>query len=95
MRFIGIDPGLAKTGWGIIESEGSKLRHVAHGTCVSHGDALADRLLDLFSSLSGVLREYVPDAAAVEQTFVNKDGAGTLKLGQARGIAMLAPARAG
>lgn len=94
-RVIGIDPGLRNLGWGVVDVAGSRLSHVANGTCVSAGDALADRLLSLHAQLSDVFRTYAPDAAAVEQTFVNKDGAGTLKLGQARGIAMLVPAQFG
>ena len=71
------------------------LSHVANGVCHGVGDALADRLLALHIALSEVVSKYAPDTAAVEQTFVNRDGAGTLKLGQARGIAMLVPAQAG
>lgn len=82
-------------GWGLIDCEGSRIRHVANGVAKSVGVDLASRLLSLFEQLSDIIERHVPDAAAVEQTFVNKDGAGTLKLGQARGIAMLAPARAG
>ncbi|WP_415403846.1 crossover junction endodeoxyribonuclease RuvC [Tateyamaria sp. SN3-11] len=95
MRILGIDPGLRHMGWGIIDADGPRLRHVANGVCNSTGDDLAQRLLSLFNQLSTVIRAHCPDTAAVEQTFVNKDGAGTLKLGQARGIAMLAPAQAG
>lgn len=95
MRIIGIDPGLRHMGWGVIEATGSRLSHVANGTCVSRGDDLAERLLSLHQQLSAVFAQHAPDAAAVEQTFVNRDGAGTLKLGQARGIAMLVPAQAG
>lgn len=95
MRVLGIDPGLRNMGWGIIESVGSKVRHVANGVCKSEGADLALRLLSLHRQLTDVIREYSPDVAAVEQTFVNRDGAGTLKLGQARGIALLVPAQAG
>lgn len=95
MRVLGIDPGLRNMGWGVIEVSGSRLTHVANGICHSLGDNLAARLLSLHGQLSDVIRLHQPDAAAVEQTFVNKDGAGTLKLGQARGIAMLVPAQAG
>ena len=95
MRVLGIDPGLRHTGWGVIEAVGSRLRHVANGVCVSDGDDLAARLLSLHGQLTEVLVRFAPEAAAVEQTFVNRDGAGTLKLGQARGIAMLVPAQAG
>lgn len=95
MRVLGIDPGLRNMGWGVIEVAGSRLSHVANGICRSTGDDLGSRLLSLHQQLTEVLRLYRPVAAAVEQTFVNKDGAGTLKLGQARGIAMLVPAQAG
>ncbi|MHA7888330.1 MULTISPECIES: crossover junction endodeoxyribonuclease RuvC [Roseicyclus] len=95
MRIIGIDPGLRCLGWGVIEADGSRLRHVANGHCLSGTGALAARLLALHDQLSDVVARHAPDTAAVEQTFVNRDGAGTLKLGQARGIAMLVPAQAG
>ncbi|MEL7115036.1 MAG: crossover junction endodeoxyribonuclease RuvC [Pseudomonadota bacterium] len=95
MRVIGIDPGLRTLGWGVIDVKGSRISHVANGLCKSAGEDLAARLLALFEQLTEVLAEHSPDTAAVEQTFVNKDGAGTLKLGQARGIAMLVPAQAG
>ncbi len=95
MRILGIDPGLRNLGWGVIESHGSKLSHVANGVCKSSGDDLARRLLSLHEQLSDVLARFMPDQAAIEQTFVNKDGAGTLKLGQARGVALLAAAQCG
>lgn len=95
MRVFGIDPGLRNAGWGVIDADGPVIRHVANGVCQSGTGDLASRLLCLFDQLSELVERYAPDAAAVEQTFVNKDGAGTLKLGQARGIALLVPARAG
>lgn len=95
MRVLGIDPGLRNMGWGVIDVAGSRISHVANGICRSQGDDLAARLLSLHQQLTAVLIAHQPRAAAVEQTFVNKDGAGTLKLGQARGIAMLVPAQAG
>lgn len=95
MRVLGIDPGLRNLGWGVIDVAGSRLGHVANGIIRSEGGTMGERLLTLFQALSRVVAEFAPDAAAVEQTFVNKDGAGTLKLGQARGIAMLVPAQAG
>ncbi len=95
MRVLGIDPGLRHMGWGVIDVDGSRMGHVENGVCDSDGDNLSERLLSLFNQLSEIVARLVPDTAAVEQTFVNKDGAGTLKLGQARGIAMLVPARAG
>ncbi|MFT7509389.1 MAG: crossover junction endodeoxyribonuclease RuvC, partial [Sulfitobacter sp.] len=95
MRIIGIDPGLRTTGWGVIEVAGSRLIHVENGQCKSTGDTLAARLLSLHVQLSAVVARLSPTEAAVEQTFVNRDGAATLKLGQARGIALLVPAAAG
>jgi crossover junction endodeoxyribonuclease RuvC len=96
MRVIGIDPGLRRTGWGVVDVDGGRLAHVANGVCTSDGgDDLATRLLALHDQLVSVLRRLAPEAAAVEKTFVNKDAAGTLKLGQARGIALLVPALAG
>lgn len=95
MRVLGIDPGLRNMGWGVISVDGSRLSHVANGVCTSETGDLAQRLLTLHEQLTEICRMYAPDTAAVEQTFVNKDGAGTLKLGQARGIAMLVPAQAG
>ena len=93
---IGIDPGLRRTGWGIVESLGNSLRFVASGTIKSDDKAaLASRLCQLHDGLAEVLHQAMPHEAAVEQTFVNKDAVATLKLGQARGIAMLVPARAG
>ncbi len=95
MRVLGIDPGLRAMGWGVIDVDGSRLRHVANGVCTSASGDLASRLVALHDQLEDVVAEYGPQAAAVEQTFVNMNGAATLKLGQARGIAMLVPARAG
>lgn len=96
IRIIGIDPGLRRTGWGIIETLGNSLRFIASGTVTSDGDMdLASRLCQLHDGLAEVVHSFQPDEAAVEQTFVNKDAVATLKLGQARGIAMLVPARAG
>jgi len=79
----------------VIAVEGPRLRHVANGIVRSEAGELAARLLVLYRGLRAVIAEHAPDAAAVEQTFVNKDATGTLKLGQARGIALLAPAEAG
>ncbi|WP_099826613.1 crossover junction endodeoxyribonuclease RuvC [Oceaniglobus indicus] len=96
MRVLGIDPGLRTLGWGIIDVDGARLRHVGNGHCTTSAAAtLAERLLALHDQLSEVLERFAPTTAAVEKTFVNKDGVGTLKLGQARGIALLVPARAG
>lgn len=96
IRIIGIDPGLRRTGWGVIETLGNSLRFVASGTVTSDGDMdLASRLCQLHDGLAEIVHSYKPDEAAVEQTFVNKDAVATLKLGQARAIAMLVPAQAG
>ncbi|MHA7876776.1 crossover junction endodeoxyribonuclease RuvC [Roseivivax sp.] len=95
VRVLGIDPGLRNLGWGVIDAEGGRLRHVANGTCHTSSGELAPRLLSLYHQLSEVVARYAPEVAAVEQTFVNKDGVATLKLGQARAIALLVPAQAG
>jgi crossover junction endodeoxyribonuclease RuvC len=96
IRIIGIDPGLRRMGWGVIDTLGNSLRFVASGTVTTDGDLdLASRLCQLHDGLAEVVHQYQPIEAAVEQTFVNKDAVATLKLGQARGIAMLVPARAG
>jgi len=95
MRVLGLDPGLRNLGWGVVEAEGTRLRHIANGTCRTGAGELAARLLDLHEQLSHVVARWVPDEAAVEKTFVNRDAAGTLKLGQARAIALLVPAQAG
>lgn len=96
MRVMGIDPGLGTMGWGIIEASGSRMAHIANGACRTGTKvSLAARLMDLHAQLTDIILRYAPDAAAVEKTFVNRDGAGTLKLGQARGIALLVPAQAG
>lgn len=99
MRVIGIDPGLRNLGWGVIDVQGARLSHVANGICHSApgaGDGdLAERLKSLHAQLTEVMRAHVPDTAAVEHTFVNKDAVATLKLGQARGIALLVPAQFG
>lgn len=95
MRVMGLDPGLRALGWGVVDVSGARLRHVGNGIIRTSTGALGARLVTLFDELCDVWAQYAPDAAAVEQTFVNRDGAGTLKLGQARGIAMLVPARAG
>lgn len=95
MRVLGLDPGLRATGWGVIDVDGPCLRHVGNGVCRSGGGTLADRLLALHAQLLAVMDRFRPDAAAVEQTFVNRDGAATLKLGQARGVVLLVPAQAG
>ncbi len=95
MRILGIDPGLRSMGWGVIDTQGSRLQYVASGKLNPKQTNLAARLSELFTGLQTVLATYGPDAAAVENTFVSVNGASTLKLGQARGIALLAPSLAG
>jgi crossover junction endodeoxyribonuclease RuvC len=96
IRILGVDPGLRRTGWGLIAITGNDLAFVAAGTVKAPLDGdLAPRLLALHQGLAAVIREYLPDEAAVEQTFVNRDAVATLKLGQARGIALVVPAAAG
>jgi crossover junction endodeoxyribonuclease RuvC len=96
IRILGIDPGLRRTGWGVIDVDGNRLIYVGCGSVESRDSLpLSERLLAIHEGLARVVSEHAPLEAAVEQTFVNKDGAGTLKLGQARGVAMLVPAMAG
>ncbi len=96
VRIIGIDPGLRRTGWGVIDSDGVRLSYVASGHITSSGeDDLAYRLKELYDGLVGVIASYRPAEAAVEETFVNENARATLKLGQARGMALLAPAMKG
>lgn len=96
VRLLGLDPGLRHTGWGIVDVAGNRLTHVADGAVHSDdGCPLAERLCQLHDALSAVLERYRPDEAAVEETFVNTNAASTLKLGQARAVALLVPARAG
>ena len=96
VRLLGIDPGLRHTGWGIIDVAGNRLSHVADGAVHSRdGCALAERLCQLHDALAEVMERYRPDEAAVEETFVNANAASTLKLGQARAVALLVPAQAG
>jgi crossover junction endodeoxyribonuclease RuvC len=95
-RIIGLDPGLRNTGWGIIESEGSRLTYIADGAVHSDPDVpLARRLLQINQQLVSVFEEFTPEEAAIEETFVNTDARATLKLGQARGVVMLVPASRG
>jgi len=96
IRILGIDPGLRRTGWGVVEIAGNRLGFIGCGSVLTDDRAaLAARLLAIHDGLMRVLEQYQPDEAAVEATFVNKDAAATLKLGQARGIAMVVPAKAG
>ena len=96
IRIIGIDPGLRRTGWGVVEITGNRLGFLGCGSVTTREqDGLAERLLAIHDGLARVVDEFRPHEAAVEATFVNKDAKATLKLGQARGIAMVVPARAG
>jgi crossover junction endodeoxyribonuclease RuvC len=96
IRIIGIDPGLRRTGWGVVESDGVRLGYVGSGLVTSTADEdLAYRLRELFEGISGVIVAFKPQEAAVEETFVNDNARATLKLGQARGMALLAPALKG
>ena len=96
IRILGLDPGLRRTGWGVIETIGNRLAYVACGNIAPDDKlTLAERLAALHEGLAKIIRDFAPDEAAVEETFVNQNPVSTLKLGQARGIAMLVPAQAG
>ncbi len=96
VRVLGIDPGLRFTGWGVIESEGSRLRHIADGVIATDRvEAVPVRLKTLHEALLDLLARHQPQEAAVEETYVNRNGTATLKLGYARGVALLAPALSG
>ena len=96
MRILGLDPGLGTTGWGLIQAEGNRLRHVANGQLKTDPSApLPQRLAALADQLEALIAEQRPDAAAVEEVFVNKNPQSTLKLGQARGVVIMTAARSG
>ncbi|MCF3946140.1 crossover junction endodeoxyribonuclease RuvC [Acidiphilium sp. AL] len=96
LRILGLDPGLRFTGFGIIEADGNRLRHIADGVIGTDGDAsVPERLRALDAALNRLLTDFMPDHAAVEETYVNRNATATLKLGYARGVVLLAPARAG
>jgi len=96
MRVLGLDPGLRHTGWGIIDVAGNRLRHVADGTVhAAVEQSLANRLVSLFRQIIVIVERFRPDEAAVEESFVNRNPASTLKLGVARGVVLLAPAERG
>jgi len=93
IRIIGIDPGLRRTGWGVVDSDGVRLAFVASGLVTSDSEGeLAYRLRELYEGVCGVIANFRPQEAAVEETFVNKDARSALKLGHARGVVLLAPA---
>ena len=96
MRVLGLDPGLRHTGWGVIDVDGNRLTHIGDGVVHAATDQpLAMRLVSLFRQVTSVLERFRPDEAAVEETFVNRNPASTLKLGVARGVVLLAPAERG
>ncbi len=96
MKILGLDPGLKKTGWGVIDAAANRLTHIANGTITTTpSKTLAERLRELHVGLATVVADYTPETAAVEETFVSRNAASTLRLGQARGVVMLAPALAG
>lgn len=96
VRLLGLDPGLQHTGWGLVESAGSRLRHLGDGVISTDADQpLAERLCALHRALAALLEQWRPDEAAVEHTYVNRNPGAALKLGQARGVVLLAPALAG
>ncbi|MDL2352808.1 MAG: crossover junction endodeoxyribonuclease RuvC [Pseudomonadota bacterium] len=96
MLIIGLDPSLSCTGWGVIEQVGNRLRHVANGQVKTDPKApLAQRLVTIDAALAEVIAQYRPETGAVEEVFVNSNAQSTLKLGQARGVCLLALARAG
>ena len=96
MKILGLDPGLGTTGWGLIQADGNRLAHIANGQLKTDTDApLPQRLASLANQLEALIAEHRPDAAAVEEVFVNKNPQSTLKLGQARGVVIMIAARAG
>lgn len=96
VRILGLDPGLRRTGWGVVAAAGPRLAHVAHGVIAPKESlAFAERLLTLFEALGEIIAAHAPDEAAVEETFVNSNAASALKLGHARAACLIAPARAG
>ena len=96
VRLLGLDPGLRFTGWGVIDVDGNRLRHIGDGVIATDSTAsVPERLKILHDALLALLERLRPDEAAVEETYVNRNGTATLKLGYARGVALLAPALAG
>ena len=96
IRILGLDPGLRRTGWGMVAVDGARLSHIAHGVICPREDLpFSERLLFLFEAVAAIVAAHAPHEAAVEETFVTANGSSTLKLGHARAAAMLAPAQAG
>ena len=96
MKILGLDPGLGTTGWGLIEADGNRLRHLANGQLKTDSSTeLPRRLAHLADQLDALIADERPDSAAVEEVFVNKNPQSTLKLGQARGVVIMVAARGG
>ena len=96
VKLLGVDPGLRFTGWGVIEADGNRLRHVADGVIATDNTrSVPERLKALHDALVALMAQHRPDEAAIEETYVNRNGTATLKLGYARGVALLAPALVG
>ncbi len=96
VRLLGLDPGLRFTGWGVIDVDGNRLRHIGDGVIATDSAApVPERLKTLHDALMALLERLRPDEAAVEETYINRSGSASLKLGYARGVALLAPALAG
>ena len=96
VRLLGVDPGLRFTGWGVIETDGNRLRHVADGVIATDStETVPERLKALHDALAALMLHHRPDEAAIEETYENRNGTATLTLGYARGVALLAPALAG
>jgi crossover junction endodeoxyribonuclease RuvC len=96
IRILGLDPGLRRTGWGVVVIEGARLTHVAHGVVAPPETApLSERLLAIHRGVAAAIVAWTPDESAIEETFMTANGSSTLKLGHARAAAMLAPAAAG
>ncbi|MEO1481112.1 MAG: crossover junction endodeoxyribonuclease RuvC [Myxococcota bacterium] len=93
-RVLGIDPGSHKTGWGIVDGDGSRMTHVASGTVPAKGESLAHRLASIADALDAIVHQYRPEACSVETIFHAKNSQSALKLGHARGVALLSAARA-
>jgi crossover junction endodeoxyribonuclease RuvC len=96
VKILGLDPGLGTTGWGLIEAEGNRLAHIANGQIrTDTAAALPQRLAALADQLEALIKNHAPESAAAEEVFVNKNPQSTLKLGQARGVALMCAAKAG
>lgn len=95
-RILGLDPGLQRTGWGVVAVDGNRLTHIANGVIQTQAKApTPTRLAEIDAGIADVIAAHAPDEAAVEETFLNRNPGTTLKLGLARGVVLLTPARAG